>query len=138
MYSEDISFLVNKYQKFLPEKTIGIHTHNNRQLAFANTIQAIISGVNIVDASITGMGRGAGNCPLELVVGFLKNPKYNIRPILKVIEDHYIDIRREYEWGYLIPYMITGILNEHPRTAIALRSGKDKNKYVEFYDTSIS
>lgn len=134
MYSEDITFLVDKYKSFLPDKTIGIHTHNNRQLAFANTIQSIIDGVNILDASITGIGRGAGNCPLELLVGFLKNPKYNLRPILRVIEDYFVDLRKNLEWGYLIPYMITGTLNEHPRPAIALRASEDKNKYVNFYD----
>lgn len=134
MYSEDITFLVNKYKTFMPNKTIGMHTHNNRQLAFANTIQAIIDGVNIVDGSMLGMGRGAGNCPLELIVGFLKNPKYNLRPILKVIQEHYVELRNKHEWGYMIPYMLTGTLNEHPRAAIALRAGQDKDKYVEFYD----
>jgi len=135
MYSEDISFLVKKYIKFLPNKIIGVHTHNNRQLAFGNTIQSIIDGVNIVDASVMGMGRGAGNCPLELVLGFLKNPKYDIRPIIKLIEDYFVEMHEKVEWGYLTPYMITGMLNQHPRTAIALRQSDHKNNFVEFYDT---
>ena len=134
MFSEDITFLIKKYQQFLPGKNIGIHTHNNTQLAFGNTIQAIIDGVRIIDASVMGIGRGAGNCPLELVIGFLKNPKYNLRPIIKLIEDYFVDLNKEIEWGYIIPYMITGILNEHPRAAIELRSGKDKDKYTAFYD----
>ena len=134
MYSEDITFLVKKYQSYLPGKTIGVHCHNNRQLAFGNTIQAIIDGTNLLDASVYGIGRGAGNCPLELLLDFLKNPKYNIRPILKLIEDYYLPLREEIEWGYLIPYMITGGLNEHPRTAIALRHGENKDKYAYFYD----
>lgn len=134
MYSEDITFLVKKYQKYLPGKTIGIHSHNNRQLGFANTIQAIIDGSNILDASVYGIGRGAGNCPLELLVDFLKNPKYNVRPILKLIEDYFLPLREQIEWGYLIPYMITGGLNEHPRTAIALRHSDKKDAYAYFYD----
>ncbi len=134
MYSEDITFLVKKYQKYLPGKTIGIHSHNNRQLGFGNTIQAIIDGANILDGSVYGIGRGAGNCPLELLVDFLKNPKYTVRPILKLIEDHFLLLREQIEWGYLIPYMITGGLNEHPRTAIALRHSDKKDAYSYFYD----
>ena len=42
-------------------------------------------------------------------------------------------MRDELEWGYLIPYMITGILNQHPRAAMALRQTKDKDKYADFY-----
>jgi len=133
-YSEDITFLAQKYLKALPGKTIGIHCHNNRQLAFGNTIQAIIEGANILDGSVYGIGRGAGNCTLELLLGFLKNPKYNIRPVLKLIEEYFIPLRNEIEWGYIIPMMITGMLNEHPRSAMALRASPDKEKYTDFYD----
>jgi 4-hydroxy 2-oxovalerate aldolase len=134
MYCEDITFLVEKYIAALPGKTIGIHCHNNRQLAFANTIQAIIDNANMLDASVYGIGRGAGNCPLELLLGFLKNPKFNVRPLLKLIQDRYLPLSQEIEWGYLIPYAITGMLNEHPRTAIALRHSENKDKYLEFFD----
>ncbi|RPJ86851.1 MAG: nucleoid-structuring protein H-NS, partial [Acidobacteria bacterium] len=61
MYCEDVTFLVKKYREALPGKTIGIHTHNNRQLAFGNTIQGIIDGCNMLDASVYGIGRGPGN-----------------------------------------------------------------------------
>jgi len=135
MYSEDVTFLVKKYMAALPGKTIGIHTHNNRQLAFANTIQAIIDGCNILDASAFGIGRGPGNCPIELLLTFLKNPKFDVRPVLDLIQRHYLPLSREIEWGYIIPYMITGMLNEHPRTAIAFRDGPERDDYVKFYDT---
>ena len=134
MYSEDITWLVKKYQAAMPGKTIGIHTHNNRQLGFANTIQAIIDGANMLDASVFGIGRGAGNCPLELLIGFLKNPKFDIRPILQVLEEHYLPLTKDIEWGYLVPYAITGMLNQHPRTAIAWRGSERKDEYVRFYD----
>jgi 4-hydroxy 2-oxovalerate aldolase len=135
MYSEDITFLVKKYREALPGKTIGIHTHNNRQLAFGNTIQAITENANMLDASVFGIGRGPGNCPLELLLSFLKNPKFELRPILKLIQDHYLPLSKEIEWGYIIPYMISGMLNEHPRTAIAFRDSIEKDNYVKFYDT---
>jgi 4-hydroxy 2-oxovalerate aldolase len=67
-------------------------------------------------------------------VGFLKNPKFDIRPVLKVVQEHMIPMREEIEWGYIIPYMVTGILNEHPRSAIALRKTDQKDKYAEFYE----
>ncbi|HBE02492.1 MAG: nucleoid-structuring protein H-NS [Spirochaetes bacterium GWF1_41_5] len=134
MFQEDITFLIKKYQKFMPNKTLGIHCHNNRQLAFSNTIQAVIDGANLLDASVFGIGRGAGNCCLELLLGFLKNPKYHVRPVFKLIEDYYLPLREKIEWGYLIPYAITGMLNEHPRSAMALRDSADKDKYTDFYD----
>jgi 4-hydroxy 2-oxovalerate aldolase len=134
MYSEDITFLVKKYIEALPGKTIGIHTHNNRQLAFGNTIQAIIDNSNILDASVYGIGRGPGNCPIELLLSFLKNPKFDLRPVLKLIEEYYLPLSQEIEWGYIIPYMITGTLNEHPRIAIEFRDSPDKDKFTKFYD----
>jgi 4-hydroxy 2-oxovalerate aldolase len=134
MYSEDITWLVKKYSEAMPGKTIGIHCHNNRQLGFANTIQAIIDGANMLDGSVYGIGRGAGNCPLELLLGFLKNPKYNLRPVLELLQEQYLPLQPEIEWGYLVPYGITGMLNQHPRTAIAWRSGEDRDDYAKFYD----
>lgn len=134
MYCEDVMFLVKKYLNALPGKTIGIHTHNNRQLAFGNTIQAIIEGSNMLDASVYGIGRGPGNCNLELLISFLQNPKYKIRPILDLIQNYYLPLRNQIEWGYIVPYMITGMLNEHPRVAIAFRDTPEKDDYTKFYD----
>lgn len=67
-------------------------------------------------------------------MSFLKNPKFNLSPVLKVIQDYMLPMREDIEWGYIIPYMITGVLNEHPRAAIAKRRGEDKDKYAEFYE----
>lgn len=133
MYSEQIEYLVKLYKEHLPGKTIGIHCHNQQQLAFGNTIEGIIHDANYVDGSLFGIGRGPGNCCLELLVGFLKNPKFDLSPILKILQEHMIPMREELEWGYLIPYMLTGIMNEHPRSAIALRKTDQKDKYDEFY-----
>lgn len=138
MYCEDVTFLVKKYRQALPGKTIGVHTHNNRQLAFGNTIQAIVDGANMLDASVFGIGRGPGNCCLELLLSFLQNPKFNLRPLLKLIQERYIPLREKIEWGYIIPYMITGMLNEHPRIAIAFRDSAERDDYVKFYDTLVT
>jgi 4-hydroxy 2-oxovalerate aldolase len=135
LFSEQIHFLVAQYAKYLKPKGIevGIHCHNNQQLGFANTIEGVRKGANFLDATIFGIGRAAGNCPLELLLAFLKNPKFRLDPILQVIEDELLPLRQKIEWGYLIPDMITGILNQHPRAAIEMRSGKDKKSFAEFY-----
>lgn len=135
LFSEQIHFLTKLYGKYLwpKKKEVGIHCHNNQQLGFANTIEAIRKGANFLDGTIYGIGRAAGNCPLELLLAFLKNPKFRLDPILEVIEKEFLPLQEKIEWGYLIPYMVTGVLNQHPRAAMALRAGKDKDKYAEFY-----
>ncbi len=139
-YSEQIKMLVQKYQAALKGTGIevGIHAHNNQQLAFANTIEAIIDNANRIDATMGGLGRGAGNCPMELLMGFLRNPKFNIRPIWKLLQEHFVKLQQEIEWGPYPPYIITGQFNQHPRTGIAWRSGEHKDKCLEFYDKCIS
>ncbi|MFH1199411.1 MAG: aldolase catalytic domain-containing protein [Candidatus Omnitrophota bacterium] len=138
LYQETIEFLIKKAKGIVKNKEIGIHTHNNQQLAFSNTIEAIIHNANYVDATVYGLGRGAGNCPLELMLGFLKNPKYDIRPILDLISKEFIPLSKKLEWGYLIPYAITGMFDEHPRSAIELLDSDKRNDFREFYETFIT
>lgn len=135
-YPEQIKKLTDKYLKVAQKvgKKIGIHAHNNLQLAYANTLEAMIYGTSFLDVTISGLGRGAGNCPLELLIGFLKNPKYKLMPVLKFIEEFIVPLEKELDWGYSIPYMLTGQLNEHPRAAMKARDEKD-TKYREFYKT---
>ena len=137
LYQETTEFLIKKAKNILSNKEVGMHAHNNQQLAFGNTIEAIIHDANYVDGSIFGLGRAAGNCPTELILGFLKNPKYDIRPILDVISKEFIPLQKKIEWGYFIPYAITGILDEHPRTAIALRESDKKENYREYYESLV-
>ena len=140
LYAEQIEILVKKYAKAVDGsgKEIGVHAHNNQQLAFANTIEAIIHGANRVDCTMAGLGRGAGNCPTELLLGFLRNPKFHLRPVYKLLQDYFVKLREDLEWGPLVPFNITGQLNQHPRAAIGMRAGKDKNNFVEFYDKCVN
>ncbi len=137
LYSEDIHYYAHKFKNYLKTKEIGIHCHNNQQLAFANTIEGIIKGVNYIDGTLYGIGRAAGNCPLELLIGFLKNPKFKIQPLLDVIGKEIIPLSREIDWGYRIPYMLVGILNQHPQAAINVMDLPDKDPekhdYVKFF-----
>ena len=132
MYSENIQHLVQKYQKAMPEKTLGIHAHNNMQLAMSNTITAIIENCNMLDATLLGMGRGAGNCPIEILIAFLKNPKYRLLPLLDVIQNHIQPLQQDIKWGYHVPYLITGALNEHPRSALKWMASEKSDDFVAF------
>ena len=140
LYGEQIARLVEKYRAALDGtgKEVGIHAHNNQQLAFANTIESVIHGCNRVDATMAGMGRGAGNCPMELLIGFLRNPAYHVRPVLQLLQEHFVGLRDKLEWGALVPYNITGQLNQHPRSAIEMLSGDDRNNFVELYDKLVA
>ena len=120
-YPEQIKKLADKYLNISAKynKTIGIHAHNNQQLAFANTIEALTNGVSLLDATVSGMGRGAGNCFMESLLGFLKNPRYNLSPVMDFVAKHMLKVKADGAvWGYDIPYLLTGILNAHPSTAI--------------------
>jgi 4-hydroxy 2-oxovalerate aldolase len=139
LYSEDVKKLTKLFLEMLDGtgKEVGFHGHNNQQLGFANTVEALISGASRLDATVCGIGRGAGNCPMELLVGFLHNPKFHLRPILQCAQDYLAPLAREVEWGYTVPYGITGQLNQHPRPAMKLRASDNPDAYVDFYDTIV-
>ena len=133
-YSEQITYYLDLYRQHAPSRELGIHTHNNQQLAFANTQQAIIDGVNLLDATINGIGRGAGNCNLELLLNFLRNPKFDVRPIYRVIQDQFVPLRKEIEWGFNDIYGISGQLNQHPRQAMRVRGDSElRDNCYDFY-----
>jgi 4-hydroxy 2-oxovalerate aldolase len=148
--SVDMIYIVDSYGSMYPEqirelsemytatgeqfgKIIGMHAHNNQQMAFANTIEATAQGVSMLDATMSGMGRGAGNCAMEALLGFLKNPKYQLNPVLQFVQEEMLKLREEGNvWGYDIPYLLTGILNVHPRSAIeCIKQGR--TDYAKFY-----
>ncbi|HOX50137.1 MAG TPA: aldolase catalytic domain-containing protein [Fibrobacteria bacterium] len=135
---EDIERLVHRARRFVKTKELGFHGHNNQQLAFSNTIESIIHGVNFLDATVYGMGRAAGNCTLELLLGFLKNPRYDVRPVLDLIADEFIELRGRHEWGYIIPHMIAGQLGLHPQDALDLRKTPERDDYRAFHDRMTS
>ncbi len=146
----DVIYLVDSFGSLYPEnagdfaklyydiaekagKKVGFHAHNNQNLAFANTIETLSYGFSYLDVTVRGMGRGAGNCASELLIGFLKNPKYNIYPILIFIEKYMAPLKAAgVKWGYDLQYMFTGLMNRHPREAIAF-SANDRGDYANFY-----
>jgi len=140
LYREQIDRLYKKYSAAMEGtgKEIGIHAHNNQQLAFANTIEAIILGSNRADATMAGLGRGAGNCPMELLMGFLRNPKFRLRPVIRLLEEHILPLQDTVDWGPSLPYNITGQMNLHPRAAMEWRAGDEAEHIVKFYDMILS
>ncbi|MBW2272245.1 MAG: aldolase catalytic domain-containing protein [Deltaproteobacteria bacterium] len=133
-YSEQVTHYLNLYKTHAPNKELGFHAHNNQQLAFSNTQQAIIDGVNLLDATVNGIGRGAGNCNLELLLNFLKNPKFDVRPVYKAIQEVFVPLREEIEWGFNDIYGISGHLNQHPRAAMKQRSDeKNRDDCYDFF-----
>ncbi|MBQ7774469.1 MAG: aldolase catalytic domain-containing protein [Lachnospiraceae bacterium] len=134
-YPEQIERLTKKYMDVASKynKKVGIHAHNNQQLAFANTIESLSRGTSYLDATVSGMGRGAGNCYMELLLSFLRNPKYNKIAVMNFVEKHMLKLREEGAvWGYDIPYLLTGILNAHPSSAIQFIKDK-RSDYAMFY-----
>ena len=135
LYPEQIARIADTYMEFAGKygKKLGIHAHNNQQLAFANTIEAVGDGVDWLDATYSGMGRGAGNCAMELLLGFLRNPKYNNFYVIQFIENYMNQLKEDgVVWGFDLQYMMTGLLNQHPRTAIQFTKERRKD-YSEFY-----
>lgn len=104
-------------------KKIGYHAHNNLETAFANSLAAIDAGALSVDASIYGIGRGSGNLPLEVMLAYMLHSEdvhTNLIPLLELIENEFVDLRKELGWGYNLHYMISGLLKCHPNYASAL------------------
>lgn len=137
LYPEQIRRLADKYLKVAEKygKKVGIHAHNNQQLAFANTIEACTVGVSYLDATMGGMGRGAGNCNMELLLGFLRNPKYSLNPVLKFLQNQMLPLKKTgLVWGCDVQYMLTGQQNQHPRTAIAF-TAEQREDYAAFYQS---
>ena len=135
LYPEQIARIADAYMEFADKynKKVGIHAHNNMQLAFANTIEAVGDGVDWLDATYASMGRGAGNCAMELLLGLLRNPKDNIYPAIRFVEQHMNKLREDgVVWGYDLQYLMTGILNQHPRMAIQFTK-ENRKDYAEFY-----
>ena len=133
-----VRYLVHKYMNYLGEDIkVGVHFHNNQQQAFANSIAAIDEGVDFVDATLHGIGRGAGNCPLELLLFYLDNPKHEVGPILDLVEE-FAGMRDALRWGYHLPYAISGFYNIHPRSAMERMARADRYQVREMYESLAS
>lgn len=136
LFPNDIEKFYNIFQNMGFEK-ISFHSHNNLQLAFANTLKAIELGFYSVDATAYGTGRGAGNLPAELLIAYFAkiNPqKYNPVHYFKLVEKYFVNFPNESSWGYSIPHLIGGINNIHPNYTD--EAAADKFSYEKIYEIS--
>jgi 4-hydroxy 2-oxovalerate aldolase len=96
---------------------IGIHTHDNMGLALQNTLKAIAEGVNWIDATITGMGRGPGNARMEellIEVDEFRENKANLVPLMALINRYFKPLKKKYNWGTNPYYYLSGKYGIHP------------------------
>ncbi len=124
MYKNDLMRLFYLFDNNLNKDiAVGFHSHNNLQLSFANAqelMQLNSPRKIIIDASVYGMGRGAGNLNTELVTQFLNaNFDYNYDniEIIGIIDEFLKPIARKYKWGYDIAYFIASVTGSHPNYA---------------------
>ncbi len=109
-----------------PDIAIGFHSHNNLQLAFSNALALLDVATEreiIIDSSVFGMGRGAGNLCTELLMQELNTrygEKYDLEPIFKIYDEHLKDIYEKTSWGYSMPLFISAKHKCHPNYAIHL------------------
>lgn len=117
IYPDQIRGMIEPFMELKTGVEVGFHPHNSLQMAFANTIEAIKCGVHIVDSSIYGMGRGAGNLPTEIILAYLQKmipDKFNTIPVLDCIDRFFISMQKEFGWGYQLSYMLSGYFDCHP------------------------
>lgn len=155
MYQEDLERIMNVLDKALKKEiTLGFHSHNNQQLSFALSIAFVERMSNserngIVDASLCGMGRGAGNATTELIANYLNRKQlgnYDMDMIMDAIDTYMQYFQENYSWGYSTPYFIAGmycchvnniayLVNNHRANAKDMRniiqslSAEDRKKY---------
>lgn len=122
MYSEDLAHIISILDKHLDEDIgLGFHSHNNQQLSFALSMQFVETLKKekrniIVDASLCGMGRGAGNTTTELIAGYLNRKcqgNYDMNVIMDAIDMYMGYFQTHYTWGYSTPYFISGMYCTH-------------------------
>ncbi len=124
MYRNQVShrfYLINENMR--PDIRLGFHGHNNLQLAFSNA--QVLGKIQtkrtlILDSSVYGMGRGAGNLPTELITQYINQnieSRYDVTMVMDIYDEYISAIRKEYEWGYAVPYHIAASKVCHPNYA---------------------
>lgn len=146
MKGKDLTRLFYMVEHNLKENIwIGFHSHNNMQLAYSNAQKLTMVQTSrnlIIDSSIMGMGRGAGNLNTELFLGYLNEnagKKYDIKPVLSIMDKILTPFYERNYWGYSLPNYISASHNAHPNYAGYLDAKKtltfeDMNEIFEMMD----
>jgi 4-hydroxy 2-oxovalerate aldolase len=110
VYPQDVKDTIQLVRSYIPDVPLGFHGHNNMELALINTLTAIEEGCKMVDATVTGMGRGAGNVKTELLLTALNAQgklEVDFNSLSKVVAG-FTTLQKTYEWGTNLPYMVSG------------------------------
>ena len=108
---KDVEKISKIFSKF--NTPIGIHTHDNLGLAFANCLVGLNAGITYIDGTLLGMGRGVGNVKTEQLVTYLSK-HYNPDPVQKLITKWMKPLQQKYKWGFTHNYMVSGLNHIHP------------------------
>ena len=124
MYRNELMYMFYLIDRNLSAKIhMGFHPHNNLQLAFSNAQELsriATTRTIIIDSSVFGMGRGAGNLPTELVTQYINKsiePQYDVTTVLEIYDEHISLIEENYDWGYGMAYNIAANNVCHPNYA---------------------
>lgn len=128
MYQDDVERIFTMVDHNLdPTIAIDFHSHNNFQLSFALAQETIRltrgQRTLILDGTLNGMGKGAGNLNIELMVDYLNRKmgyRYDFDLLLDIIDEHAYELKKEHPWGYSIPSMMAGVFKSHPNNIIYL------------------
>ena len=141
MYVQDVQRIFNLFHHNLKSEIhIGFHSHNNMQLSNALSQEFVKMSYGIrnvvIDGTISGMGRGAGNTPTELLIQYMvsqmKYP-YKLDPLLDIIDTFISNIRTRCSWGYSTPYFIAGCYAAHVNNiAYLLKKSSIKSNDIRF------
>lgn len=138
-HSYDLKRIFTLFNNNLPKDIpIGFHSHNNLQLSYALSCELINMSNNrdlIIDSSLLGMGRGAGNLHTEMISSYLTNKKintYNKSLIIETIQKYILPIKQKFNWGYDIPYFLSADNKCHPNYSKFLEDQNiPYNKFTE-------
>lgn len=148
MFEDDLERIISVLDKYLdPDIKLGFHSHNNQQLAFALTIHFIRYFSDkprdiMVDSTLCGMGRGAGNTTTELLVSYLNRKcgcHYDLDAVMDAIDIYMSYYQENYTWGYSTPYCIAGMYQCHVNNIAYLlknhrTSAKDMRNIIRSMD----
>ena len=143
LYNEQVEILTRLFLSKLPgDRVVGFCGANNLQMSFANSVMAVIEGANLLDGSVMGFGRGCGGCPMENLMCFLKNPKFQLRPVLVALQEHVAPLHRE-DTTYFglgptgcpsLPFLVAGTRNDDTSDSVAWCNAGMKHDGARFLD----
>lgn len=127
----DVRRLTSLFREF--GIAVGIHTHDNLGLAFANCLVGMSAGADYIDGTLLGMGRGVGNVKTEQLIAYLQHDSYPYQstPVQKLIAKWMKPLHEQHQWGFTHNYMVSGLNHIHPMYTQTLQSSFLNSNRIE-------